>query len=112
MKTHLKWKSFIFICIIGLFVGCSPTQKEEPLVETEKTTGVIVHIDGKDVTITREVMDPDKASLEDLIVFHFRTIDEEIVEQLALGDTVTITHTLQFTRSMPPQGQATKIEKH
>ncbi len=112
MNAHYRWSSLIFISILFIFTSCAPIEKEEPLVETEQTTGVIVDIDGKDVTITREVMDPEKAMLEDLIVFHFRTLDEEIVEQLSLGDTVTITHTLQFTRSLPPQGQATKIEKH
>ena len=81
-------------------------------MKTEQTTGVIVEINGKDVTITREVMDPKEATMDDLIVFHFRSLDQEIVEQLDLGDTVTITHTLQFTRSIPPPGQATKFEKH
>lgn len=118
MKRFLLWLIIPFSTII-LFACNADEPKEseenqdmtEENIETETTDGTIVEIDGKDVTIAKEGIDIEEAQLEDLIIFHFRALDEEIVEQLATGDPVTITHTLAFTRSLPPQGQATKIEK-
>lgn len=77
----------------------------------EPSVGIVDDVNTDRLVVTLESSDVlDGKSNGQRIVFHTSDIDEATLSNLKRGQKVEITHDANFTRSLPPQGNATAVK--